>query len=104
MAQAEYEPNYGELTVSQARAMRQHEARLAASYAYRAAQARARGKRRPAAQWTAAYRESADRCRLLGERIRGELSEPADLAEADAARVGVGRSEAPDPRATLLPQ
>lgn len=104
MAQAEYEPNYDELTVSQARAMRQHEARLAASYAYRAAQARARGRRRPASQWTEAYRQSADRCRLLGERIRDEISGPADAAELDVARARVKRSAAPHPRATPEPQ
>jgi hypothetical protein len=44
----------------------------AALYANRAEQARATCRQNAVAQWTAEYRRSAARCRLLGDIIRGE--------------------------------
>jgi hypothetical protein len=77
MVNLEHQPQYDKLTVAQARAMRAHQARLAASYAYRAAEAVTRGRQAAAARWTTGYRRATARCRLLGERIRGEGLEDA---------------------------
>jgi hypothetical protein len=63
---------YGDLTVEQARAMRADQARLAALYADRVEQTRAAAQPSAMRHWLEAYRRSASRCRLLGERIRSE--------------------------------
>jgi hypothetical protein len=69
-------PHYRELTVDQARSMRIEQAKLTALYAHRVEQARARSRRGAMARWGHEYRQSAQKCRLLGERIRGEGSQP----------------------------
>lgn len=63
---------YGDLTVEQARVMRADQARLVALYADRVEQAQAGAGRGGIAHWRHEYRLSTMRCRLLGERIRGE--------------------------------
>jgi hypothetical protein len=83
------ERSYEDLTVAQARALRTDQARLAASYADRAAQAHASGSRAATAHWTAAYKRSAVRCRALGQLIRGELEQPRSAA-AKANRAASG--------------
>jgi hypothetical protein len=80
------ERSYEDLTVAQARALRADQARLAASYADRAAQAHASGSRAATAHWTAAYKRSAVRCRVLGQLIRRELVQPPSAgAKASSA-------------------
>jgi hypothetical protein len=61
-----------EETLIRARALRDENARAAALYAYRIERARARARVGAVAHWTAEYRRSAARCRVLGEIIRGE--------------------------------
>jgi hypothetical protein len=61
-----------EQTIARARAVRAEHALAAALYANRAEQARATCRQNAVAQWTAEYRRSAARCRLLGDIIRGE--------------------------------
>jgi hypothetical protein len=61
-----------EETLTRARALRDEYARAAALYAYRIERARARARVAEVAHWTAAYRRSTARCRVLGEIIRGQ--------------------------------
>ena len=61
-----------EETLSRARALRDEYARAAALYAYRIERSRASARVGAVAHWTAEYRRSAARCRVLGEIIRGE--------------------------------
>jgi hypothetical protein len=79
MVEREGTPHYLRLTVEQARAMRAEQARLAAVCANRYTQARATARRGAALRWLREYRRCAARCRRLGERIRGELSDTADV-------------------------
>jgi hypothetical protein len=90
-------PRYLDLTVDQARAMRAEQARLAAVCADRSTQARAAASYGVALQWASEYRRRAARCRRLGERIRGELSDSADaVAERDPTVVRLARGRIPD--------
>lgn len=90
------ERSYEDLTVAQARALRADQARLAASYADRAAQAHASGSRAATAHWTAAYKRSAVRCRVLGQLIRAELEQPPSAgAKANRAASGSYRPTPP---------
>ena len=68
---------YGELAVDQAQSIRTEQAKLAALYAQRVEEARAASRRGAMAHWRHEYRQSARKCRLLGERIRGEAQSPA---------------------------
>jgi hypothetical protein len=79
MFEREGTPHYLHLTVEQARAMRAEQARLAAVCAGRYIQARATARHGAASCWVGEYRRCAARCRRLGERIRGELSDTADV-------------------------
>jgi hypothetical protein len=67
--------HYGDLTVDQARSMRVEQAKLTALYAQRAKEAHAASRRGAVAHWRHEYRQSARKCRLLGERIRAERSQ-----------------------------
>jgi hypothetical protein len=79
MFEREGTPHYFHLTVEQAHAMRAEQARLAAVCADRYSQARATDRRGAALRWLGEYRRCAARCRHLGERIRGELPDTADV-------------------------
>jgi hypothetical protein len=59
-------------TLVRARELRERYARAAALYAYRIERARASARTDAVAHWTAEYRRSSARCRLLGEIVRGE--------------------------------
>jgi hypothetical protein len=63
-------PDYQNVTVEQARVMRADQARRAAVYATRSANARAAYRHGAMLRWEDEYRRCAARCRLLGERIR----------------------------------
>jgi hypothetical protein len=90
------ERSYEDLTVAQARVLRADQARLAASYADRAAQAHASGSRAATAHWTAAYKRSAVRCRVLGQLIRAELEQRSSVgAKANRAASGAYRPTPP---------
>jgi hypothetical protein len=80
-------PHYLHLTVEQARAMRAEQARLAAVCADRYTQARATARRGAALRWVGEYSRCAARCRRLGERIRGELSDTPDAITKRAPTV-----------------
>jgi hypothetical protein len=90
-------PHYLHLTIEQARAMRAEQARLAAVCANRYTQARDAARHGATLRWAAEYRRCAARCRRLGERIRGELSDSADaVAERDPTVVLLARQRIPD--------
>ena len=59
-------------TLVRARTLRDQYARAAALYAYRIERCRPSARVGAVARWTAGYRRSAARCRVLGEIIRGE--------------------------------
>jgi hypothetical protein len=59
-------------TIARFRAIRAEHARAAAFYANRVEHARASARRGDVAQWTANYRRSVARCRIVGEMIRSE--------------------------------
>ena len=61
---------YTDLTLTQARTMRDHHARLAAEYADRVDEARAAADFASMAHWLREYERSTVRCRVLGEVIR----------------------------------
>jgi hypothetical protein len=61
-----------EEALTRARALRGEYARAAALYAYRIERARSSARVGSVARWTAGYRRSVARCRVLGEIIRGE--------------------------------
>jgi hypothetical protein len=71
--------------IAKARVLRAEHAQAAAYQARRAEQARAAANHKEAARWTAGYRCSVARCRLLGEVIRGGGSR--SLAGATASTV-----------------
>jgi hypothetical protein len=68
-------PCYGHLTVDQARSMLVEQAKLTSLYAQRVEAARAASQPGAVTHWRGEYRQSARKCRLLGERIRGQRSE-----------------------------
>lgn len=74
--------HYSDLTVDQARSLLLDQAKLTALYATRVEQARATSQYGAMAHWRDEYRHSARKCRLLGERIRGERSTAAVSARA----------------------
>lgn len=80
----------GKLTVQEAMAIRDDEARLAAHCADRAEQARAVAQYGAMRHWTREYRRATTQCRVLGERIRRVSGGP----QATGAR--------PDPAVTPL--
>ena len=62
-------PQYLDLTVEQARALRAEQARLGALCADRYTGARAAGRYGAMLRWAGEYRRCAARCRRLGERL-----------------------------------
>jgi hypothetical protein len=96
MSESEQTPRYLHLTVEQARASRAKHARLAAFCADRYMQARAAARHDAMLRWAGEYKRSATRCRRLGERIRGEMSEGAEaVAERDPTVVSLTRRRIP---------
>jgi hypothetical protein len=89
----------GEVTVEQALAMRDDQARRAAQYADRVEQARTSGHWDAMRHWMHEYRRATKQCRLLGERIRGERTAQAQAAGVEppeiADRPGVARLAPP---------
>src|SRR4051812_46406564 len=77
----------GEVTVEQALAMRDDQARRAREYAERVEQARASGRWAAMRHWMHEYRRAAKQCRLLGERIRGERTAPQAADPPGVARL-----------------
>jgi hypothetical protein len=73
MYNREEKARYTDLTITQARTMRAHYARLAAVHAERVEQARAAGQYAWMAHCLREYKRSTFRCRVLGEVIRGQL-------------------------------
>ena len=76
-----------EVTVEQALAMRDDQARRAEQYADRVEQARTSGHWAAMRHWMHEYRRATKQCRLLGERIRGERTARAQIAEEDAPQI-----------------
>jgi hypothetical protein len=79
--------NDGEVTVDQALAMREDQARRAERYADRVEQARTRGHWAAMRHWMQEYRRATKQCRLLGERIRRERTGPAQTAPVGAPQI-----------------
>jgi alpha-beta hydrolase superfamily lysophospholipase len=77
----------GEVTVEQALAMRNDQARRAAQYADRVEQARTCGRWAAMRHWMHEYRRATEQCRLLGERIRSERTTPAQTAPGGAPQI-----------------
>jgi hypothetical protein len=77
----------GEVTVEEALAMRDDQARRAAQYADRVEQARTCGHWAAVRHWMHEYRRATKECRLLGERIREERTAPARTAPVGATRI-----------------
>ena len=101
MFEREETSRYLRLTVEQARTSRAEQARLAAFCADRYMQARAAARHYTMLRWAGEYKRSATRCRRLGERIRGELSDSADaVAERDPTVVPLVRRRMPEVAAT----
>jgi hypothetical protein len=97
MFEREQTPCYLHLTVEQARSSRAEQAGLAAFCADRYMQARAAARHDAMLRWAGEYKRSATRCRRLGERIRGEMSEGAEaVAERDPAVVSLARRRIPN--------
>jgi hypothetical protein len=97
MFEREGTSRYLHLTVEQARASRAEQARLAAFCADRYMQARAAARHDTMLRWAGEYRRCAARCRCLGERIRGEVSECAEVvAEREPTVVSLARRRLPD--------
>jgi hypothetical protein len=71
-----------QLTVEQASVLRADQARLAAHYAERVEQARAAAQYGAMRHWLQAYRRASLQCRLLGEFIHGQRTEPPAGGEA----------------------
>ena len=84
-----------EQTIARARAVRAEHALAAARYANRVEQARAASRYTAMARWTAEYRNSAARCRRLGEIIRGEREAARPRPPGEIIR---GEREAARPR------
>jgi hypothetical protein len=97
MFEREETSRYLHLTVEQARASRAEQARLAAFCADRYMQARAAARHDTMFRRAGEYRRCAARCWRLGERIRGEVSECAEVvAERDSAVLSLARRRIPD--------
>jgi hypothetical protein len=97
MFEGEQTSRYLHLTVDQARASRAEQARLAAFCADRYMQARAAGRHGTMLRWAGEYRRCATRCRRLGERIRGEESDSAEVvAERHPTVLSIARRRIPD--------
>jgi len=77
----------GGVTVEQALAMRDDQARRAEQYADRVEQARTSGHWAAMRHWIHEYRRATKRCRLLGERIRSERTAPAQTARMAAPQI-----------------
>ena len=92
--------HYGDLTVDQARSALLDHARLTALYARRVEEARAASQYGAMAHWRDEYRQSARKCRLLGERIRGERS----ASEGVLAPVNAASSDSILGRGAAIPQ
>jgi hypothetical protein len=78
----------GEVTVEQALAMRDDQARRAEQYADRVEQARTSAQWAAMRHWMHEYQRATKQCRLLGERIRGERTARAQTAPAGAPKIG----------------
>jgi hypothetical protein len=89
----------GEVTVEQALAMRDGQARRAERYADRVEQARTSGHWAAMRHWMHEYRRATKRCSLLGERIRRERT-----ARAQTAPMGAPQSAEPPGVAHLAPR
>jgi hypothetical protein len=97
MFEREETSRYLHLTVEQARASRAEQARLAAFCGDRYMQARAAAHHGTMLRWAGEYTRCATRCRRLGERIRGEVSECAEvIAERDRTDLSLARRRIPD--------
>ena len=79
--------NDGEVTVEQALAMRDDQARRAAQYADRVEQARTSGHWAAMRHWMHEYRRATKQCRLLGELIRGKRTAGAQAGGVDAPQI-----------------
>jgi hypothetical protein len=90
-------PCYGQLTVDQARSMLVKQAKLTALYAQRVEAARAASQPGALAHWRNEYRQSALKCRLLGERIRGERAQPEAPTTTSGSNVVPLNPQAPAP-------
>lgn len=77
----------GDVTVEQALAMRDDQARRAQQYADRVEQARTSGHWAAMRHWMHEYRRATKQCRLLGEWIRGEHPARVRTAAADAPQI-----------------
>jgi hypothetical protein len=77
----------GEVTIEQALAMRDDQARRAEQYADRVLQARTSGHWAAMRHWMHEYRRATEQCRLLGERIRGERTARAQTMGIDAPQI-----------------
>ncbi len=78
---------YGDLTADKARSMRVEQAKLTALYAKRVEEARAASQHGEMAHWRHEYLQSARKCRLLGELIRGERFQSQAPARTSAPNV-----------------
>lgn len=78
----------GEVTVEQALAMRDDQARRAEQYADRVEQARTSGHWAAMRHWMHEYRRATKQCRLLGKWIRGERPAGAQTAGAGSPQIG----------------
>ena len=76
-----------EVTVEQALAMRDDQARRAEQYADRVEQARTSAHWAAMRHWMHEYRRATKQCRLLGERIRGGRTAPAQTAPVGAPQI-----------------
>jgi hypothetical protein len=77
----------GEVTVEQALAMRDDQARRAEQYADRVEQARKSGHWAGMRHWMHEYRRATRQCRLLGERIRRERAAGAQIGPVGARQI-----------------
>ena len=89
----------GDVTVEQALAMRNYQAKRAEQYADRVERARASGHWAAMRHWMHEYRHATKQCRLLGERIRRERT-----TRAQTAVVGDPQIADPSGVARLAPQ
>ena len=82
----------GGVTVEQALAMRDDQARRAEQYADRVEQARTSGHWAAMRLWIHEYRRATKQCRLLGERIRGRAHRAgSDSADGRSPNRGASR-------------
>jgi hypothetical protein len=87
---------YTDLTVTQARTMRAHHARLAAASAERVEEARAAADFAQMAQWLREYKRATVRCRVLGDVIRKQRpGGPEDATEQPPAPISTAGRRTP---------